>query len=105
MMPELLLVRVSEEPKDCKTEAIPVNSVADTPLACIAAKIAPERTGGIVSKSHPCINCEAWVIERDWRSNSCCNNCGQRLGLVWDGSGFVMKSGAYINHCSVYRIF
>ena len=54
--------------RDCcrKTVAIPANSAAETPFACKAAKIAPDKTSGIWPFNHPVINSSAWLRERDF---------------------------------------
>src|SRR4028119_2450562 len=71
------------------------------PLAWMAAKIAPERTGGIASASHPCIKSAAWVRERDCLSNSCSSRAGHRgESAVWveagDNSGVASRGESVI---------
>lgn len=65
----------------CSTRAMPASSPALTPLACRAARIAPDTTSGTWFWSQPFINCSAWASLRDCRSSNCPKSCGQRSAV------------------------
>jgi hypothetical protein len=76
--------RSSGDPREarCSTRAMPASSLALTPLAWRAARIAPDTTSGTWLLSQPFINSSAWASLRDCRSSSWPRSWGQRSAVA-----------------------
>jgi hypothetical protein len=76
--------RSSGDPREarCSTRAMPASSLALTPLAWRAARIAPDTTSGTWLLSQPFINSSAWASLRDCRSSSWPKSWGQRSAVA-----------------------